>query len=88
MASGFDLLRLPPGQFTKQQTSLCVKSESGNIWLAPDAEAAERLVSRGVSRGRVWTVGEMEQTAAARTTIAGLLAAAGVAYGDVAVENE
>jgi hypothetical protein len=84
----FHLMKLTLHQFTEQRTSLRVTSESGNMmWLAPDADAARRLVDRGVSRGQIWTVAEMAQIAEART-IAALLSAAGVVYGDVVAVNE
>jgi hypothetical protein len=92
MVSAFDLMRLTLPQFTHQRTSLCVKSASGDLWLVPDVEAAQRLVTRGVSRGQVSTVAEMAemaemQTTTAVRTIAGLLSAGGVDYGEVVAEN-
>jgi len=81
-------MRLTLHQFSEQQTSLRVTAESGNrMWLAPDADSAQRLVDRRVSRGQIWMVAEMAQIAEART-IAALLSAAGVVYGDVDVEDE
>lgn len=89
--TGHALLRLTPAQFAAQPAILRVDPDGGgeSAWFCPDAATREWFVAAcDVGRGQVWTVTELAQwDDGSRTTMAGLIAAAGIALGAVAVED-
>jgi hypothetical protein len=66
----FDLMRMPVLEFACQALAL----RSGDMWLVPDAAAAQRLAGRHVFRARIWTAVELVDIARPQRIIAALIA--------------
>jgi hypothetical protein len=56
------LLDLPLSEFERQQRAIEIKVPflTETLWLIPDVSHIETLSRAGVSRGRIWTAGELE----------------------------
>jgi len=66
----FDLMRMTVLEFARQALAL----RSGDLWLVPDAVAAQRLAGRGGFRGQIWNAAELADVARPQRIIAALLA--------------
>lgn len=66
----FELMRMTVQEFARQASAL----RRGDMWLVPDASAAQRLAGRRVFRGRIWTAAELVDIARPQRIIAALIA--------------
>jgi len=63
-------MRMTVQEFARQASAL----RRGDMWLVPDASAAQRLAGRRVFRGRIWTAAELVDIARPQRIIAALIA--------------
>lgn len=66
----FELMRMAVQEFARQASAL----RRGDMWLVPDAAAAQRRAGRRVVRGRIWTAAELVDIARPQRIIAALIA--------------
>ena len=86
--TAFSLLKLTPEEFAASRWALRIGPPRRRIWLVPSLNHAAELVARGRARSRVWTINELTDFAPTRRTVAGAIAAAGIAFGDVVLDEE